>query len=61
MDRVVSTVRSSYVRSLALRPGHGRGVNLRSRLGLGRVANCARFQGSGESLLALEARARASR
>ena len=48
MARVTSMVRSSCVRSLSPRPGLERGVN------------CARGQGSGESLIALEARARAS-
>ena len=48
MSCVVLVVRSSCVRSLVL------------RLGLGRVIDCTRGRGSGESLIALEAGARAS-
>jgi hypothetical protein len=49
MACVASMVRSPCVRSLAPRPRLRRGVD------------CARGQGSGEALIALEARARASR
>ena len=49
MARVASGVRPPCVRSLVSRPGLGRGVD------------CARGQGSGGALIALEARARARR
>ena len=49
MAHIASGVRPSCVRSLAPRPGLGRGVD------------CARGQGSGEALITLEARARTRR